>query len=396
MKSAVNQDVSFICVKFEIMKQLQLRTDTLKKFGATSSEVAELLAYNDNVFETDKWQFSQKLPIASEDYIAAWQGYIIEAQKIGASEILKQVLVQLQFPILSGISKTKEYLAATLQGKFANLTNNSVELTLNEPEKIEIKIHQTLSGLIPIIIISNRQDFVAFVQAITKRNEPQPIPDSMGACIVSGYNNWNRIYEYKKRWEAQQQQNHRFLTKWSSEFKHFIACKELYQDKFILLSTGNYSNIPASQLGLTEIEWQKLSFQIRLEHESTHYFTHRFFGSMRNNLLDELIADYRGIVAAVGNYRADWFLHFIGLESFPNYRQGGRLENYRGEPPLSGGAFKILQALLVHAAKNLENFDKQFFANSRTVADEVTTLLALSKLTLEELANPQTTLNLVK
>lgn len=396
MKSAVNQDVSFICVKFEIMKQLQLRTDTLKKLGATSSEVAELLAYNDNVFETDKWQFSQTLPIASEDYIEAWQGYIIEAQNIGAYEILKQVLVQLQFPILSGISKTKEYLAATLQGKFANLTNNSVELTLNEPEKIEIKIHQTLSGLIPIIIIGNRQDFVAFVQAITKRNEPQPIPDSMGACIVSGYNNWNRIYEYKKLWEAQQQENHRFQTKWSREFKRLIACKELYQDKFILLSTGNYSNIPASQLGLTEIEWQKLSVQIRLEHESTHYFTHRFFGSMRNNLLDELIADYRGIVAAVGNYRADWFLHFIGLESFPNYRQGGRLENYRGEPPLSGGAFKILQALLVHAAKNLENFDKQFFANSRTVADEVTTLLALSKLTLEELANPQTTLNLVK
>ncbi|MGB6295376.1 MAG: hypothetical protein WBF90_04225 [Rivularia sp. (in: cyanobacteria)] len=378
------------------MKQLQLRTDTLKKLGATSSEVAELLAYNDNVFETDKWQFSQTLPIASEDYIEAWQGYIIEAQNIGAYEILKQVLVQLQFPILSGISKTKEYLAATLQGKFANLTNNSVELTLNEPEKIEIKIHQTLSGLIPIIIIGNRQDFVAFVQAITKRNEPQPIPDSMGACIVSGYNNWNRIYEYKKLWEAQQQENHRFQTKWSREFKRLIACKELYQDKFILLSTGNYSNIPASQLGLTEIEWQKLSVQIRLEHESTHYFTHRFFGSMRNNLLDELIADYRGIVAAVGNYRADWFLHFIGLESFPNYRQGGRLENYRGEPPLSGGAFKILQALLVHAAKNLENFDKQFFANSRTVADEVTTLLALSKLTLEELANPQTTLNLVK
>ena len=29
---------------------------------------------------------------------------------------------------------------------------------------------------------------------------------------------------------------------------------------------------------------------------------------MRNNILDELVADYMGITAAAGRYRADWFL----------------------------------------------------------------------------------------
>jgi hypothetical protein len=91
----------------------------------------------------------------------------------------------------------------------------------------------------------------------------------------------------------------------------------LYQDRLIILSAGPYSNVTASNLGLTETEWQQLSLKIRLEHESTHYFTRRFFGSMRNNIADELIADYRGIVAALGYYRSDWFLHFVGLESFP-------------------------------------------------------------------------------
>ncbi len=81
---------------------------------------------------------------------------------------------------------------------------------------------------------------------------------------------------------------------------------------------------------------------------------------MQNNLLDELIADYQGIVAAVGHYRADWFLRFVGLESFPNYREDGRLQNYRGQPPLSNQAFKILQALVVAAAQNLEQFDRTF------------------------------------
>jgi len=107
---------------------------------------------------------------------------------------------------------------------------------------------------------------------------------------------------------------------------------------------------------------------------------------MRNNILDELIADYRGIVAALGHYRSDWFLHFIGLESFPIYRRGGRLENYRGEPALSDSAFKILQILVKKAAENLDRFDKQFSQQQRTHLEQVSAMITLSALTLEELA----------
>ncbi len=108
---------------------------------------------------------------------------------------------------------------------------------------------------------------------------------------------------------------------------------------------------------------------------------------MRNNMIDELIADYRGIVAALGYYRSDWFLHFIGLESFPAYRKGGRLENYRGEPVLSDSAFKILQILVKKAAENLDRFDKQFCQMQRTPLQQVSAIVTLTALTLEELAN---------
>ncbi|KST62966.1 DUF7005 family protein [Mastigocoleus testarum] len=371
------------------MNRQQLRARILAEFGASDSEVTELLNYNENIFESHKCKLPQTFPPVPEAHIAAWEKYVIEAEEIGSHEVLKNTFVQLQFPILSGISKTEEYRAATRQGGFASISKNVVNIVFKEPEKLQIKIHETLAGFIPVIIAGNRQDFVTLVQAITKQNEPQPVPDSMGACIVSGYNNWNRIYQYQKQWKAQQ--NNDSESEWSNEFKRLIPRKELYQDKFIILSTGPYSNVPANKLGLTKMQWQQMSLKIRLEHECTHYFTRRFFGSMRNNLLDELIADYRGIVAAIGSYRSDWFLHFIGLESFPNYREGGRLQNYRGEPPLSEGAFKILQTLVVCAAKNLENFDKQFFAQSRTLANELSMLLTLSKLTLEELASSQIT-----
>jgi len=140
---------------------------------------------------------------------------------------------------------------------------------------------------------------------------------------------------------------------------------------------------------LSEAHWQHLSLTIRLEHECTHYFTRRLFSSMRNNLLDELIADYRGIVAAIGYYRADWFLRFLGLESFPIIREEGRLQNYRGQPSLSDGAFKILQSLIKAAAENLEYFDASQVSELKTANNQVLILVALTDLTLEELASKE-------
>ena len=103
-------------------------------------------------------------------------------------------------------------------------------------------------------------------------------------------------------------------------------------------------------------EWLNASLVIRREHECAHYFTRRVLGSMRNSLLDELIADYVGVVAASGRYHAAWFLRFLGLEEFPAFRPDGRLQRYRGDPPLSDGAFAVLRSVAKRAAERLEAF----------------------------------------
>lgn len=360
------------------MKHLKLRTNVLVACGASESEITELLAYNQNVFDHSKWQ----LPLTPEAHLATWEQYATEAKTRGAYAVLKQRLVQFQFPIVAGISQTAEYRNATRKGKVIETKTNGLILT--QPEQLELWLHQTIAGTIPVIKAGNREDFVTLVQALTKRNEPELIPNSMGACIVSGYNNWDRIEQYRQQW-ANQQHNH-LKADWASEFKSLIEQKELYQDRFIILSQSPYSNISASELGLTEEEWQQLSLKIRLEHECMHYLTSRLFGSMRNNLLDELIADYRGIVAALGYYRADWFLRFLGLES-STYRDGGRLQNYRGDPPLSNGAFRILQVLVKKAAQNIECFDQQFSGQLRSLTQKIAIPIALTTLTLEELAS---------
>jgi hypothetical protein len=156
-----------------------------------------------------------------------------------------------------------------------------------------------------------------------------------------------------------------------------MSQKEQYQDRFILLSEGPYSAVPAHELELDDEPWRKLSLVIRREHECAHYFTRRVFGSMRNHLLDELIADYCGIYAALGRFRADWFLRFVGLEKFPHYREGGRLQNYRGDPPLSDAAFTVLQAVVKVAAEKLERSNRR--PDGRWME-------SVSQFTIEELA----------
>ena len=357
------------------------RARILSKFGAKASETEELLVYNQNFFDRGKINTALRFPLLPEPHIAVWQEYVTQAETQGTWETLKNVLVQLRFPIQAGISQTTAYRAATLKGIETNKSNG---LTLQQPEKLQLTIHQSLAGAIPVLLTKNRDDFVSLVRAITKRNEPVAIPDSMGACMVAGYNNWDRIRRYREGLFPPLS-----LQQWSAEFKRLIARKELYQDRFIILSDGFYSNVDPEKLGLTAAEWQRLSLTIRLEHECTHYFTRRVFNSMRNHLLDELIADYRGIVAAIGNYQADWFLHFLGLESFPDYREGGRLENYRGQPPLSDGAFKILQKLVKSAAENLEHFERNYASQLKTRENQTLMLMALTSLTIEELASSQ-------
>ncbi|MBD2533468.1 hypothetical protein H6G97_29470 [Nostoc flagelliforme FACHB-838] len=365
--------------------QHQLRASVLASYGATALEIEELLAYNQNIFDRSFSTLPTKFPLPPEPHVAAWEEYATLAQEIGVFQALSSKLVQLQFPILEGISQTQVYRFATRKGVSADDMVEATGLILQQPEQLQLILHQSFVGVIPVLLASNREDFVSLVQALTMRNEPKPVPDSMGAYMVTGFNNWDRVRQYRQQWSAKNFGNCS-ESSWLEEFGRLILQKHLYQDRLIILSDGFYSNVSASDIGLSEVEWRRISLTIRLEHECTHYFTQRLFGSMRNNLLDELIADYRGIVAAIGHYRADWFLRFLGLESFPDYREGGRLQNYRGQPPLSENAFKILQALVKSAAENLERFDAQYGQELRTLNSQPIMLIALTYLTLEELA----------
>ena len=88
-----------------------------------------------------------------------------------------------------------------------------------------------------------------------------------------------------------------------------------------------------------------------------------------SRIFDEVIADYCGISAACGRFRADWLLAFMGIDGEGTSPDGGGSTILR-RPPLSGASRAVLRQLVVAVAENLEGFDRRH-------AEEITGALGL-------------------
>jgi len=349
----------------------------LRAYTNNEAVIAELTAYTKNKFCPDNC-IKQYPDLADEPLVATWTQYIAEAKQLGIYETLKKYLVQFQFPIKENISQTEEYKNATLRGKNPQNLKSATGLILQAPKQLKLSLYTSIAGKIPVLIVENRSDFKAIIHALSCRNEPKPIPDSMGAAMIQGLNNWDRLRTLRKKWQNPSFQNS--LNKTS-----LLSNKAYYQDRIIVLSKIPYSNVSAEMMELAPDDWLNKSLKIRLEHECAHYFTLRHFGKMANNMHDELLADYMGICAVSPYYKSDWFLKFIGLEAYPIFRSSGRLKNYLGKPPLSTTAFKVLQKIIKKAADNLEVFDQQINDRGED-ANRKFRLLTLCHLNLVDIA----------
>jgi len=343
--------------------------------GADAAALEALLAYTENVFARPPELAGATLPLPDEPFVAVWEQYRARADDDGAAAVLPEVMVQLRFPVREGISGEEAYRAATRRGEAPPQGDG---IRWHAPERLHIRVEPTVAGRVPVVVAA-RADFEALVRALTARNEPVAVPPAMGAAMVAGYVNWDRVARHRAAWRRSHPDGD-----WPAELARIAPQGDLYRDRFILACEGPYSDVDAASLGLADEDWRALSLEIRIAHECAHYVTRRLLGSMRNNLLDELIADYAGITAATGRFRADWFLRFLGLEDHPAFRAGGRMEKYLGDPPLPPAALPVLQALVVDAARNVEAADRALGARAPGEAGPL--LMAMTALTLEEIA----------
>lgn len=352
---------------------LTAKYDLLSAYTDEEQVLEELRVYTQNNFWVPDRQLAGQV-LADEPQITTWEKYLAEAEKKGVYTTLRRYLVQFQFPIQEQISETSAYRQATRRGSCTTTMSEASGLALSDLDGLELFLYPSIAGRIPVLVTAHREDFKSVVRALCYRNEPQSLPDSMGAVLVRGLNNWDRVRQVQQAAALGQ-----IKGDWRQQ-------RALYQDSIIVLSRIPYSNVPAQALQLTEEDWLEKSLKIRLAHECAHYYTLRQFGRMNVNMHDELIADYFGICAVRPHFSADWFLRFIGLEDYPVCRPAGRLHNYLGTPPLTTKARQILQTLLHQAAYNVAIFDEQIsLEEDPQRMNRLTTLCSLS---VPEMAAP--------
>ena len=108
--------------------------------------------YNQNPYQQDKLVFPLGIPLSPAPYIAVWEEYAREATTIGAFAALQKRLVQFRFPIAAGISADASYLVATRRGVPPDELPEASGLILKQPEKLQLLIHQSLGGKVPVIV----------------------------------------------------------------------------------------------------------------------------------------------------------------------------------------------------------------------------------------------------
>lgn len=299
-----------------------------------------------------------------------------EVFQIEPLKFLKLCFPQLCFPIHEGIGDSQLYRVATLKGKFPVLEYNSLEL--DNEDKIELFIYESFAGQVPVMVIPDENDFIKVIQALLYKNYPASLPNSMGASLINGINNWQKIRLLKEKWLTVTNASHL----WNQEFReNVLPFPELYKDRIMILSKKNYSGLSNETVGMSEEDWLNVSFHIRLEHECTHLFTLNEFGTASNNLHDELIADYVGITKTIGSFNKEWMLSFMGLENYPTYRSGARLENYINKISLDSEDFCALKNIIKKAIDNINDFDLEV-GSLNTHEDLIMRIKALCSLNL--------------
>ncbi|WP_417941123.1 DUF7005 family protein [Flavobacterium sp. RS13.1] len=334
-------------------------------------------------------KFLNKQSFTEELNIEFWDDYSKNIANHNVFDLLKKCYPQLNFPIETGIEKSELYKEFVFKGKI-DLTSLHCYLELTDSKSLKLEYTICPGGKIPVLTIPNQDDFVKIIQSLLHKNNPVEVPQSMGAVLINGLNNWERIKSIKNQWQAKNPSGN-----WNQEFSNVILNKSLYKDKLIILSTKPYSNVAANQLGLTDNEWISKSICIRREHEFTHLYTLKKYGYASNNLHDELIADYIGIIKTVGYYDKVWMLNFMGLEEYPKYRWGARLENYVQDNRFSREDFRQLIKIVKNAIETISLFDNKL-GKLKSSEDQICRINALCETGLTDLASQNGTILLIE
>jgi hypothetical protein len=159
---------------------------------------------------------------------------------------------------------------------------------------IQIHIQQHLAGSLPVIATKNRTDFIHIISQCIPNIS---IGNNINAFMIPKYKNLSREKYFKNNTK----------NPWNLE-KQKILYLEPWKliDRFIVIHQTFYSNVslPISQ-------WLQKSYNIRLEHEFTHYLFYRLYKTSITHLYIELLCDWSAILKTFGFFSAQMQKQFF-------------------------------------------------------------------------------------
>ena len=319
--------------------------------------------------------------------MAHWRQYLQEGGGTGSGffQALQSKLPQLCIPQREGVSASPAYAKVMKKGLPFEEKDFGGCLELECPEVLELKIPSHFAGALPVLQTPHREDFLRLVRAIGGRCEPRIYPEGMHAMCIGGINNWDRVRLLKEQWQRGQV-DQTPGEHWGSALQRFVQQKpELIRDRVLVLHTAPYGSVAHTLVpGMHDAStWLAASNTLRLEHEFTHYATTRFYGSMRSNMLDELVADCMGFLAALGAFPAQLFRRCMGITSEGWAPSGARARLYMAD--FDDPVIDKILGITLKAAANLEQALEQHAI--RSAGPEL--FFALTALTLPDMASPE-------
>lgn len=231
--------------------------------------------------------------------------------------LLSRRYPQLLFPIVAGISTSSEYRNAVYLGQ-----EHAGSLDYSMSEKDKFMRVDTPVGSIDVLLLYNRTDFEKCVCALAHRCEPRLIPDTVGAFLISGLTNWEKVRaQYVNRGINKAVGNGDNLSLPGKNTRLFL-------DQIILLSSGWYSGLSPEMVGLSNEEWLEKSIIIRMYHEISHFVCRSRYPKCIDSLRDEVFADMIGMIAAFGYYDSEMAKQFLGISSDPTIPEDARIRYY--------------------------------------------------------------------
>lgn len=220
-----------------------------------------------------------------------------------------------------GVSKSELYRAIVGKGQ---CFTGSLSHFIGSPEDSHT-LEATPAGSVEAVFLKNREDFLCFYRIMACRCEPVSVPATMGSSFISGFNDWSKIRAHMSRYIGEGGKDT------EGEFKRFTSVPANYKGTLLLLSDGPYSALPPEHTPYSPEEWLRISRDIRMFHEITHFVCRRLYPDKKQPVWDELLADCMGLLFAVGKYDILLAQAFLGIRS--GCYVGGRLENYlEGKP----------------------------------------------------------------